>query len=208
MIRLDCFDLDGTLTRTDTFRFVAEKLGFLDIVLHFEEELKSGRLKDNKQVAQDTAFKFKGISLDTVNDLLSGILEISNIGPAVSRLKERGIVPVLASIQWSFLVEPFAVKYGFNDYCGTAMKVIGGVLTGEIESYCTSEDKLQFFRRTCDNLGISVHEAVAIGDSRSDHPVFRAAGTSIALNADEETKRMATHSIDTGDMLDILEYFR
>jgi len=206
MIRLACFDLDGTLTRTDTFRFVAEKLGFLDLVLHFEEELKSGRLKDNKQVALDTALKFKDVSLDTVKELLSGIPEISNIGPTVSGLKEQGIVPVLASIQWTFLVEPFAVKYGFNDYYGTVMETTDGVLTGEIKSYCTSEDKLRFFLRTCDSLDFPLRDTVAIGDSRSDHPVFRSAGKTIALNADAETKMMATHFIDTLNMLDILKF--
>ena len=87
------------------------------------------------------------------------------------------------------------------------MTMRDGVLTGEIESYCTAQDKLRFFLNTCASFGILVSDTVAIGDSKSDHPVFQMAGKSIALNADEETKKIATHSIDTDNLLDILPFF-
>jgi len=37
MMKLACFDLAGTLvTGTNTFRLVAEKLGFLDLLMKYE----------------------------------------------------------------------------------------------------------------------------------------------------------------------------
>ena len=209
MIKLACFDLDGTLvTGTDTLRFVAEKLGFLDLILKYEEDYKSGLLTDNKPVARETAALFKGISTERIKELLSDVPKIANIGSTISQLKKRNIVVILASIQWSFLVEPFATEYGFDSYCGTGMRIREGLLTGEIHNYCTSQEKLRYFLDTCKSYNISTVDTIAIGDSKSDHPVFKEAGYSIALNADEDTRKLATYSINTDDLWDILPFFK
>ncbi|UCH42183.1 MAG: HAD family phosphatase [Dehalococcoidales bacterium] len=209
MIRLACFDLDGTLvTETNTFRFIAEKLGFLDMILEYEEKERLGLLPDNKKVAQDTANLFKGISTETIKELLSDVPRIANIEPTVTELKKRGLILILASIQWDFLVEPFATEYGFDSYCGTGMKIQNDILTGELENFCTAQDKLQYFLSVCNDYNIPASDTIAIGDSKSDHPVFKEVGTSIVLNADGETKKLATHSIETDDLLDILPFFK
>jgi len=104
------------------------------------------------------------------------------------------------------MVRPFAIKYGFDSYCGTEMKIRNNVLTGELENVCTEKDKLQFFLDTCRSYNVPETETIAIGDSRSDHPIFREAGRSIALNADVETKKLATYSVDTDNLLDVLPF--
>ena len=209
MIKLACFDLDGTLvTGTNTLRFIANKLGFLDLILKYEENERLGLLTDNKKVAQDTANLFKGISTKTIRELLSDIPKIANIKPTITELKRRGLVIILASIQWDFLVEPFASEYVFDSYCGTRMKIQNGILTGELEDFCTAQDKLRYFLSFCNDYKIPISDTIAIGDSKSDHPVFKEAGMSIALNADEETKNLTTYSIDTVDLLNILPFFK
>jgi phosphoserine phosphatase len=155
-------------------------------------------------VAQLTARQFQGVSLDEINRLYARIPRIANIKATIDTLKERGVVVVLASITWRFFVEIFAKDYGFDSCCGTGMKIKDDILTGEIANYCTEQDKLQFFLAACRSRGIALSETIAIGDSRSDHPIFREAGKSIALNADENTKKIATYSLDTGNLLDVL----
>lgn len=208
MIRLACFDLDGTLILgTTTSQFLAKKLGFFEETIKYEEEYRLGRI-NNIQVADWTAYQFKGISLETIKEITSDIPRIANIGPTVATLKKRSIIVVLASITWSFFVKMFAKEYGFDYYCGTEMKAHDNVLTGEIGLYCTEQEKLQFFLTICRSRDIPLTDTVAIGDSKSDHPIFRKAGKSIALNADTTTKRLATYSIDTNDLLDILPFFK
>jgi len=182
---------------------VAEKLGFLETILKYEEDTRLGYL-DNREVARGTAALFKGISITSIKDLMRDIPRINNISPVVSELKQRGIIVILASIQWSFLVEPFAEEYGFDSCCGTKMKIQDGILIGEIESFCTARDKQYYLLETCKTYKIPLSDTVAVGDSKSDHPVFQVAGRSIALNADEETKNLATYSIETNDLSDIL----
>lgn len=207
MIRLACFDLDGTLILgTTSSQFLAKKLGFFEETVKYEEEYRLGRI-NNIQVADWTAYQFKGMSLDIIKEITSDIPRIANIRPTIATLKRRSIIVVLASITWSFFVEMFAKEYGFDSYCGTEMKAHDNVLTGEIGLYCTEREKLQFFLSICRSRDIPLTDTVAIGDSKSDHPIFRKAGKSIALNADTTTKRLATYSIDTNNLLDILPFF-
>ncbi|HEY5344326.1 MAG TPA: HAD hydrolase family protein [Solirubrobacteraceae bacterium] len=44
----------------------------------------------------------------------------------------------------------------------------------------------------------------AIGDSRSDVPLFRRVGMSIALNATPDARAVATYVINTEDLRDVL----
>jgi phosphoserine phosphatase len=44
----------------------------------------------------------------------------------------------------------------------------------------------------------------AVGDSRSDVPLFERVGMSIALNATPDARAAATHALDTEDLRDVL----
>ncbi len=208
MIRLACFDLDGTLiTGTTTTLFLAKNLGFDKWSPKFEEDFRTGLYNNSTQIAQETARQFRGVSLGRIYELYPGVPKIANITSTVANLKKRGIIVILASITWGFFVELFANEYGFDSYCGTQMNMDNNVLTGEIGAYCNELDKLQFFLNPCRHYGVPLRETISVGDSKSDHPIFREAGKSIALNADPETKRLATYSLDTKDLLDILPFF-
>jgi phosphoserine phosphatase len=202
--RLVCFDLDGTLIAgTTSMLFMSERLGFLDRVREYERQYSAG-LMTNIEAANLTAKEFTGISLQDIELFVKDAPKINNIPETIAALKQRGIILILASITWSFTVECFAKIYGFSACCGTGMKMHNGRLTGEVTNYCSEQDKLKFFLDSCRNFNIDLEDTVAIGDSRSDHPIFRKAGYSIALNADNVTKKIATCSLDTDDLLDVL----
>jgi phosphoserine phosphatase len=84
------------------------------------------------------------------------------------------------------------------------MAVFDSTLTGAVEAYFDEHDKLDFVAGWCAANGYSLQDVVAIGDSRSDLPLFRHAGASIALNATAEARAAARHAIDTDDLRDLL----
>ena len=65
-------------------------------------------------------------------------------------------------------------------------------------------DKRNFVERYCIARSIPMEHCIAIGDSRSDIPLFGAVGFSIALNATPDARAVATVAIDTDDLADIL----
>jgi phosphoserine phosphatase len=49
----------------------------------------------------------------------------------------------------------------------------------------------------CDANDIDLAECIAVGDSRSDFPLFEAVGLSIALNATAQAREAASVALDT-----------
>lgn len=74
-------------------------------------------------------------------------------------------------------------RHGFAAVSGTELQVTGGVLGGSVSRYFDEHDKLRFVEQWCAERGISLGDVAAVGDSRSDLPLFRRAGRAVALNA-------------------------
>lgn len=74
--------------------------------------------------------------------------------------------------------------------------------------YFDEHDKLRFVEDWCAQNGFSMSQVAAVGDSRSDVPLFSRVGLSIALNATPDARMAATHVLDTDDLCDVLTLLR
>ena len=99
-------------------------------------------------------------------------------------------------------------RYGFAAVSGTEMQVTNGVLSGTVTRYFDEHDKLRFVEDWCAQNGFSMSQVAAVGDSRSDVPLFSRVGLSIALNATPDARMAATHVLDTDDLCDVLTLLR
>jgi hypothetical protein len=110
------------------------------------------------------------------------------------------------------------VRLAANDPCRR-----GALLPGEIGSTgweqgpvmhrdptsasgCLDEATFQgaFLRDYCELRDLSMNQVVAIGDGRSDLPMFDAAGFSVGLNASPAARAAASVSVDSHSFLDAL----
>ncbi|UUZ59251.1 HAD hydrolase family protein [Nocardioides sp. B-3] len=67
-------------------------------------------------------------------------------------------------------------------------------------------DKRDFALSFCREFGADPADCVAIGDSRSDLPLFRSVGYSIAFNASSEARATATVAVDSNSMTDAIPW--
>jgi phosphoserine phosphatase len=95
-------------------------------------------------------------------------------------------------------------RFGHDAVCGTELGIADGVVEGTVSRYFDAHDKLRFVEAWCARRGWGLADVGAVGDSRSDLPLFRAAGRSVALNATADARRAATSQIDTEDLRDVL----
>jgi phosphoserine phosphatase len=79
-----------------------------------------------------------------------------------------------------------------------------GRLTGEVAAHFGENDKTRNVRHYARRHGFGLDQCVAIGDSRSDLPLFGAVGRAIALNATDDARRVAHVAIDSKDLRDVL----
>ena len=102
----------------------------------------------------------------------------------------------MGTITWSFAAEMLRERHGFAAISGTEMPITDGVLSGVVGRYFDEHDTARFVEEWCTQNGRSMSEVAAIGASRSDVPLFRRAGMSIALNAPSDARAVATHALD------------
>jgi phosphoserine phosphatase len=203
-IRLVSFDLDGTLfPETTTCMELGRCLGNIDIITRLEEQYQNFEIT-SAQVAEGDAFAYTGKSVAEIEALILLIPTIRGMAETISALHEHGISTLIVTVSWSFAARVLAKRHGMGGYAGAEMSEENGILTGRVGRHFEAEDKVRFVRAFALERGFALDQCAAVGDSRSDIPLFREVGFSIALNATEQARAVATRSLRTGDLRDVL----
>jgi len=203
------FDMDGTLIRnTDSVTYlcllhqVNQKI-LADInyrELHDEISWIDADYERAKLICGLSLEKIK-THFDHHIQLINGIEETINI------LKNRGVIKLLVTAGPKQVAEVITNRYGFDDHFGSEYETIDGQFTGRITFHMRDSGKVDCLRNGCKSRRISLKDCAAVGNSSSDIELFKVAGRSIALNADVVTRKLASCSVDTNNLSDILSFF-
>jgi phosphoserine phosphatase len=204
--RLACFDLDGTLVRnTSTCIHLGECFGHSDVIQDLERQYVQGKIT-NRQVAETDGTFYAGRQIDEVAKAMSTIALIDGIPETFSILRRQGISIILTTITWSFAAQIIAERFKMDAWTGCVMgESAPGTLNGTVVTDFDEFAKRGFVEDYCAKHSIPMDQVFAVGDARSDIPLFGAVGHSIAINATEAAKQAASCAIDTEDLRDVLK---
>ena len=198
------FDLDGTLLpRTTVTVVLTDHFGHATTLEDLERAFVAGEVSD-QEMADASAACYAGRTTNQIRTLLDGAPWISGVGETVASLKRAGTRVLIATIGWRFAAELLQQRHGFTAVSGTEFAIRDGVVTGTVSRYFDAHDKLRFVEGWCAQNGWELADVAAVGDSRSDLPLFQATGHSVALNATPDAQRTATCAINTEDLRDVL----
>jgi phosphoserine phosphatase len=198
------FDLDGTLLRGTTVSLLlAQWLGREGEISELERAFHAHEIS-NSVVADTSAGWLAGKSVAEAWRVLEDGSWIDGMAETFQVLAGAQVSLLLGTITWSFAAEMLRESYGFAAASGTEMRVVDGVLSGTVSRYFDEHDKARFVEDWCAQHGYSMSQVAAIGDSRSDVPLFDRVGLSIALNATSDARAVATHVLDTENLRDVL----
>jgi len=201
--RLVVSDLDGTLVRgTTALAHLGAWIGHEAVIEGLEEKLARHEVSD-REVAECYARFYRGVALADAVEAMSGIPSIDDIGLGVAMLRQRSVEVFIATVSWSFAARGLADLWGFSQVCGADLELdrASGLFTGRVAQHFEPEDKVAFVAEYCRRVGIGMEEVVAIGDSRSDLPLFRAVGFSVALNASSDACAAASTTVEGSSFL-------
>ncbi|PZS32534.1 MAG: haloacid dehalogenase [Pseudonocardiales bacterium] len=204
--RLVVADLDGTLvTGTTACVHLDDWIGHGPVIDDLERRFASGEIS-NTQVAESYAPYYRDIALPEATAVMARIASLDDIALGVSLLSKRGIEAVIATVSWSFAAQALADLWGFTRVRGADLEVDDAtrLFTGRVSRHCEPEDKVTFVAEQCQRLGVGLDQVVAIGDSRSDLPLFHSVGFSVAINASSEAQAAASATVDSQSLLDAL----
>lgn len=205
-IRLVAFDLDGTLIPGTTVSLsLAHHLGYEAELQALERQFRDGEI-GNSVIADFEAEHLRGLPVTEIEEVIGRIPLIRGLRETVEALKSGGITAIVATITWSFAPRAYQRRFGVDGYCGTEMGEADGRLTGTVVRYCDEFDKLDYVKAECARRGLEARHCAALGDSRSDIPLFHWAGRSMAINASPAARAAARSAIETSDLRDTLHY--
>lgn len=198
------FDVDGTLVPdTSSSQHLAAHLGHLEVLRRAEDDYAEGRM-DNREVSVLDAEGWRGRSRTEVERFLVDLPLVTGIAEVVSWCREQDIAAYLATLAWEPVGLHLRDRFGFHGACGPSLSHRAGRYTGEVGSHFDEFDKRDFALRVAKDLGLRLSGCAAVGDSRSDLPLFAEVGCAIAFNASPTLKAAATVSVDSPDLRSVL----
>jgi phosphoserine phosphatase len=154
-------------------------------------------------VAERDAPYVLGRNLAELAQVMDRAPYLDDIAAGVSALREQGIVVLLCTVTWTFAAQSVADRFCLDGVCGCEMAVdSNGVLLGRVRSHFEPADKVRFVAARCEEIGTTMNRVVAIGDGRSDLPLFAAAGLAFGLNASNEVRAAADLTVDSRSFMD------
>ncbi len=203
-LRAIIFDIDGTLLPSTTLcRFLGRRLGHLALIEEMEAAWHAYAIS-NREFATRDAVNYAGRRLVDIDRHLDDLPLIDGMAETFEAIKAAGISIMLATCSWSFGARYLQRRFALDGHCGTDMAETGGILDGRVARFCDEDDKARRAARFAERLGIALADCLAVGDSRSDIPLFKLSGRAIALNARPDAKAWASEHLETEDLRAIL----
>ncbi len=210
--KLVMFDMDGTLIQGRGIFIIAEKKGFKDELI---KKIKDDSI-DFYRRSIDIAKLSKGFNKKELLEIFRTIKLQENVEEVITELKKHGIKTAIATDSYKFLADDLKVRLGIDYVFANNLIINGDIITGELKIHNNdlTEDffsgkiysicKSCALEQLCKELGITLGEAIAVGDGKVDICMIKKAGLGIAFNAPDEVQRHA--DVITKDLRVILEY--
>ena len=193
---LVCFDVDGTLVPgTSSCAWVAAALGHEAELVAAEAAYVAGRMTNQEASVIDA----RGWAGHTEADVLARLATlplVDGIAETVAWCRDHDLRPILTTLAWTPVGRMLAGRFGFAAYCGPVPEAVDGRYTGRVAEHLDEYGKRDFALAQ----GFAPERCAAVGDSRSDLPLFAAVGTSIGFNATPAARAVATHVVDGPDL--------
>lgn len=195
------FDIDGTLVPGSSGRFIAQRMGRLAEVDHIESAYDHGEI-DNFEACDLDAGGWAGFAVADVTAWLVDLPLITGVPETLHWCREHRLSPRLTSLAWSIVGGHLTERFGFDGWCGPELHVRDGTFTGGVAHHLDEFGKRDAALAAARTVGVV--RCAAVGDSRSDLPLFDAVDFAIALNGSDGARATATTAVDTDDLRDVI----
>lgn len=211
--KLIAFDMDSTLINIECVDEIADCAGRKAQVAAITEAAMQGHITDYKESLRQRVALLKGVTVSQLQQVLDERLCL-NPGAAelVRACKAAGLSTLLVSGGFSYFTDTVCERLSIDASRSNVLEIEGGVLTGRMVNQpwgdiCDGEEKRRMLLATCERLGISPLQAIAMGDGANDLPMMGIAGLSVAYHAKAAVREKAMVSITEGGLDRLLEVF-
>ena len=204
--KLIAFDMDSTLINIECVDEIADAVGRKAEVAAITEAAMQGEITDYKDSLRQRVALLKGVRVADMDRIYQERLRI-NPGAAelVAACKRAGLKVLLVSGGFTHISDRVRDLLDIDYSRANQLEVHNGMLTGRMLAQpwgdiCDGEEKRRMLLQTCELLGISAKQSIAMGDGANDLPMMGEAGLSVAYHAKPVVRAAAKVCIDSGGL--------
>jgi phosphoserine phosphatase len=213
--RLIAFDMDSTLINIECVDEIAAMAGLKEEVAAITEAAMRGEITDYKDSLRRRVALLRGVTVADMELVYTTRLQLN---PGAERLvaacKAAGLKTLLVSGGFTFFTDRIRDKLGIEYTRSNVLEIESGPNCGQLTGrmvdqpwgdICDGAEKRKMLLETCQRLGISAKQAIAVGDGANDLPMMSEAGLSVAYHAKPKVREQAMVAIDEGGLDRLLE---
>ncbi len=176
------FDMDGTLVDAETIDELAKAANVGDLVVTLTKRAMRGEI-DFEEALRKRVKLLKGLTVEEVNRIALNIPLMNGATELIHELKKEYKVAMVSG-GFTIVANEVARKLGIDYTVANELIEANGVLTGEVAGPLVQQNsKMRALEEIAQQEGVRAKDCIVIGDGANDISMFKAAGFSIAFNA-------------------------
>ena len=208
--KLIAFDMDSTLINIECIDEIADAVGRKAEVSAITEAAMRGEITDFKDSLRRRLALLEGVSVASMEAVYNERLQINPGAKAlIDTCQAAGMKVLLVSGGFTFFADRVKERLNIDFAHSNMLEIKDGKLTGKLITQawgeiCDGEEKRRTVLATCESLGITPAQAIAMGDGANDLPMMKlcedAGGLSVAYHAKPKVREQAMVAINSGGL--------
>ena len=209
--KLIAFDMDSTLINIECIDEVADAAGRKAEVAAITEAAMRGEIADYKDSLRQRVALLRGVPASALAEVYEERLRLNpGAQNLVQACQHAGLKTLLVSGGFTYFTDRVRDQLCIDFTRSNVFQIENGLLTGRMVDQhwgdiCDGEEKRRMLLQTCQDLGISPAQSIAMGDGANDLPMMGVAGLSVAYQAKPKVRDQAMVAIHAGGLDRLLE---